>query len=388
MGMLSDIIADIRDATDEPATDAKYTDTKLLSLISKAVGHVWQDVNKHSVHKAVVRADLSITSGTSVYVLPPTMRHIIDLQWLNSDGTIRYRLYPGSTLNPVWPGLSFEGNTLRFTNGYEPDTSWTLRVIYTPSGYVSLAEGPITSVTNDAANNNCTVVLNATVTDGVLDYRPSAYAGCIFRLLTAIYLPASSTIQDRLVTAWDPDTRTLTLEPAFDEVVATASGSYGAFAGGTTPVTADAEIFTDSMVGRNLRTNDGSLYVIASVTSSTVVEVTGDASGETDDETIEVLSTRFPAAAATYEIVPMGVDDLVWPVALYVARFINGVNGDRDRYALANTLYIQAVRDVRLQETHYETLRGTVFNISHVRTNSIDGPQQRLDGGAASFCGC
>lgn len=59
----------------------------------------------------------------------------------------------------------------------------------------------------------------------------------------------------------------------------TVKVSGGAFSGGETPVTATAESFHPLMVGKDLVITDEATFRVASYTSTTVVKVTGDASG-------------------------------------------------------------------------------------------------------------
>jgi len=113
---------------------------------------------------------------------------------------------------PTAPNITFEGNILRFLS--DPTTDYTIRLHAVPSGYVELNRGPVTSITNDLVANTCAVVIPAAPTVGVLDQRPNAYAGCMFRLLTAGGLGAGI-VQDRVVQSYDPFTRTFTLAPAY-----------------------------------------------------------------------------------------------------------------------------------------------------------------------------
>lgn len=85
------------------------------------------------------------------------------------------------------------------------------------------------------------------------------------------------------------------LHPTADFVIwATATGTAGVPAkdNGTSTVTTTAATFYDTMVGFNLVFGtSGNSYPIASYTSSTVVVVTGDASGEADAQTVTVTAT-------------------------------------------------------------------------------------------------
>lgn len=65
-------------------------------------------------------------------------------------------------------------------------------------------------------------------------------------------------------------------------------------AAGASTVTVDSDTFYDNMVGRNLAfTASGNTYPIESYTSATVVDVTGDASGEAADDTVTVSELGY-----------------------------------------------------------------------------------------------
>jgi hypothetical protein len=100
-----------------------------------------------------------------------------------------------------------------------------LRVTFVPSGCVKLHTASIDTDDDDDDTGNitngtttATVVLptqtniNATGA-GTLDLRPNAYGGSIFRVLAA---GTANYVQERLITAYDVTTRTLTLSPQFD----------------------------------------------------------------------------------------------------------------------------------------------------------------------------
>lgn len=212
MSFLSETITNIRENTDEPADSAKFTDARLVSLISRAFGHVFTDINRISKHKTVVRYDLSILPNVSIYALPPTMKRIVDIQRVDSSGNIVQRYEPSSSLNPAWPGFAFEGSNLVFMNGYTPTESYTLRIMYNPTGFVDLCTGAVTTITN--GTTSASVVVNGSPTTGTLDLRENAYAGHVFRMLTCGGTGAGMVI-DRIITAYDPQTQTFTVSPAY-----------------------------------------------------------------------------------------------------------------------------------------------------------------------------
>jgi len=82
-----------------------------------------------------------------------------------------------------------------------------------PTGDVRLHCGEAGAIDNTTSTESCTVVLEATpTTHGVLDNRPNAYAGSVFRVLSA---STNNYVQERIISAYDVATRTATLRPAF-----------------------------------------------------------------------------------------------------------------------------------------------------------------------------
>jgi len=312
MPFIAEVITQIRDETDEPSTNAKYTDAKLVNYISKAFSCVWNDINRVSKHVVVVQFDITVTTDKSTYVLPPTAGRIIDLQWIATDGTTIYQYFNTSShKQPTAPGMVLDGNTIRFQT--TPPDAFTLRVLFAPSGLVHLHYGTdadsVTSITNSTSNENCVIVVKSAPTAGTRDLRDNAYAGCIFRLLTA-GVGGAGMIQDRVIRAYDPQTYTFTVAPEYE--------------------TAD------------------------------LPTVTG----------------------ATYEITPLMADDLAWPVSLYVSRHLVALEGDRPRYSLINTEYNRAIREVRLREALFDTIRGSFMNVSTIRSpHVINAELGRIDTG-------
>jgi hypothetical protein len=122
--------------------------------------------------------------------------------------------------------------------------------------------------------------------------------------------------------AADFSTRTLTagLNPSFrprmrgrDAYVRIQNTVAGTVSGtpskdnGTTTITATADIFVATMVGSTFTFDtSGTSYVIASHTSATVIVVTGDASGETADDTFTITGGRWALEFMEAEVKPGG----------------------------------------------------------------------------------
>jgi len=205
----------IRRYADEPSTNAKYSDSNVYDEIAMAFSKVWQSITRNTRHPAVVSYDVTVTVDTEVYVLPPTLSRILDMAWVDATtNEVTEWIRPSERLAPTYPHITFEGNIIRFMHNQGPIANFTLRLWAKPTGWVALHRGAPTSITNDTSSNNCAIVLPATPTIGTLDHRPNAYAGCIFRLLTASD-DGAGIVQDRVITAYDASTRTLTVEPAY-----------------------------------------------------------------------------------------------------------------------------------------------------------------------------
>ncbi len=215
---LAACIARIREYTSEPSSNAKFTDAVLCKSISQAFSEVWSDLTRIRSNKIGVRFDLSIVTGTTEYILPPTLGRIVDMQELNTSGNIVRRHSPSHHRQEAFPGFLFEGNVLRLQD--DPNDSYTLRLIAEPSNFVWLCNGTVTTITNDTTNNDCDIVIPAAPTTGTLDQRPNSYAGCVFRLLTSSGSGAGI-IQDRTVKSYTPSTRTLVVLPDYDDVPTT-----------------------------------------------------------------------------------------------------------------------------------------------------------------------
>lgn len=304
MGFLARSLARIRLATDEPSINAKYTDATLIGYIESAYAVVLADVNRMSKRPVVVRYDIAVGTAQTIYTLPPTVGSIVDIQWLDTAGNIVCRHQPTSLVNPSWPGITLEANTIRFLQ--TPTSAYTLRICFVPTGCVHLHDGTASTITNSLTAFNCTIILAATPTTGSLDKRPNAYVGSLLHILTAT---TNDYPQLRLITAYDCTTRTATLEPNFTAAL---------LPGGAT---------------------------------------------------------------VTYEIAPIFAEQIDTAIPLWVAQYVAGMEGFADRAGLLQSQYERAIRQIRLAETHYDTLRQHGFEIvsTHAPGSTL-GEMERLDG--------
>lgn len=415
MPFLADCIADIRRATDEPATNPKYTAAILEDMISKAYSGVWQDINRLSRRKTVVRLDLGITANIDAYVLPPTCTRIIDMQQLDTAGNVLSRFNPSSHLNPIWPGMVYEGNTLYFQD--PPVSSWTLRILYEPSGFVWIHDGALLNVDDDAGTvNRCRLALANVPANGTLDLRENAYAGCILRILSVppvgppvwSYLGTGGGavvaagaafngvyeyggvdangiqwyhLDNGLFLWYQLGITTWYITPVIGVV---GANHYIQNAANADPVAAPATyagvgIYAGDTVtlAAGAITNIERDRLIRSYNHLSRVATVQPAYGYRPAELV-------PPATSEYEVLPILCDELEYPIALRVAQTIVAQQGDKERFNTQALEYQNCIRDVRLRESHFETILGAHFNIATVRSSDVIRSRMgRTDAGRA-----
>jgi hypothetical protein len=306
---LARTISRIRLATDEPANDAKYSDSVLTTYIESAFAHVYQEISRVSTHPIVTFVDVDITDDQQYYALPATVGKIIDIKRLNSSDEYLYHLTPSATRNPVWPGIQLMGRTLYLQD--DPDESYTIRIWYLPDGCVHLHYGDTESITNNDSSSETTggvpayaaeIELDGDTTNGSIDYRPNAYVGCTLRFLhTDTGAPAANhdLTEERLITAYDADSYTVTVKPHFD------------------------------------------------------------------NDTLYSLST---GESLTYEIAPPFAEQLDLAIALYVSRYIKAIEQDQKGYSLMETEYNRIIRSLRLSESNYQNIIAKAMQPSNVQS--------------------
>ncbi len=106
-------------------------------------------------------------------------------------------------------------------------------------------------------------------------------AACIKRGLRNFYFPPR--VENRAAHRWSFLRPQATLTIWDDLITADAVTATISYSSPVSTVTASEAAFYPSMVGKNLVTASENSYVIAGYTSSTVITVTGDASGDTGD---------------------------------------------------------------------------------------------------------
>lgn len=216
MAWLADLYTRVRHWTDEPATNAKFTDAKLYDLVRSSYARLFPDIMANDEGSFVVRHDITLVDNQQVYVLPPNVGTILRLAQYDADTDIpTWELLPDTLLNPTGYGFTIEGNTIRLLQRQAWDGE-VLRLLYIPNG----ESKPHTGVTNSGGSTVNAIELATSPTAGTLDLRPNAYAGCFVRLTGGTSCP----YEERYITAYDNSTRLATVSPAF--TVAPVSMNY------------------------------------------------------------------------------------------------------------------------------------------------------------------
>lgn len=217
---LTRAIAKVRQSTDEPASNAKYTDVEIIEHLEESYMLILSEINRNSRTPAVARITKTIVSGTTTYVLPHTVGSVHGI-YKGSAGGGKVFYDSRSKYNPLGRGMWLENQTLHIqtTDMYGSGTELTIE--YIPSGIARLHNGVCTLNTAGTI-----VTFGATPNAGTLDTHHEAYAGCVFRCLgvdgTTI---EGNYLQERVITAYDETTRKATLDAPLSPIPTTDNGN-------------------------------------------------------------------------------------------------------------------------------------------------------------------
>ena len=209
-------IEDVRENTDEPIINAKYTDARVIRQLEKAYIIVLNEKNRNDQTPATVKQTITIASGVTEYVLPYVMGTFLGLYSRSDSGTKYY--YNGRGMyNPFGRGMWIEGHTLHIQSVGSFGVGTELIAEWIPNGVARLHNGTCT------LNADGTIAtLGATPNAGTLDTHVQAYAGSIFRILdidgdtvTGDYM------QERVISSYDHTKRQATLDVALNPVPTT-----------------------------------------------------------------------------------------------------------------------------------------------------------------------
>ncbi len=205
------VLERIRFYTDDADGDAKYTNDYLVRhVIMPCTVEVITQLNLDADNPILATFSVVPESGVSNYLLPPDIQMVLQISKRDSNGNLLWDAYPRGTLNPSGPGFYFDGNTLVLKP--LPISTDSFDITYIPAGGANMVlcdTGTTFARTGSGSTAVDTVTLPASPTYGTVDHRPNAYVGSIVRVL------ASSLWEERVCTAYNYATRTLTVRTPF-----------------------------------------------------------------------------------------------------------------------------------------------------------------------------
>lgn len=217
---LNRAITDVREAIDEPTTDAKYTDARLVELLEKSYILVLNEINRTNQTPAVVRQEITVASDTTEYFLPYNLGSVYAIYTEGTDGS-RVFYHSRSRRNFQGQAVWVEGKTLRLQSAEALAIGTTLIVEWIPSGVARLHQGTCT-----ISSDGKTVTMGATPETGTLDTHRNGYGGGLLRILGVDGTTVTGNyIQERNITDHDETTRELTLDVALSPVPTTDDGN-------------------------------------------------------------------------------------------------------------------------------------------------------------------
>ena len=220
---LERLIALVRMYADEPTVDAKYADADLILMLEAAFQQVLFDINTCNDSPIVVRHNITLASGSELFVLPPNVEQVLQIAKIDTvTGLPEWWIRPGSKYG-MCPIVQIEGRTLRLAPKWNGEDC-TVQIKFVPTGEVRLHYGTAQTATST------TVRLAATPTLGSLDTRENAYVGSLLRIVSAT---TNGYVQERPISAYSRATLDATLEspltgvPAGGDVVYEIVPTYG-----------------------------------------------------------------------------------------------------------------------------------------------------------------
>jgi len=203
-------LAKIREQVDEPALNAKYSDTTLIALMEQKYPEILGEINRNSQTPVVARTTVTYDGTTEDYMLPSTIGTIVAIYTLESTGYKTFYESMGQ-YNTAGRGIWLEGNNLHVQSGIL-NTNTVITIESLPSGIARLCNGTCT-----IASDGLSATLPVSALVGTRDLHEEAYNGSVFRLLRSTE-SAYDTIQDRLITSYDALTRVATFDKALSPI--------------------------------------------------------------------------------------------------------------------------------------------------------------------------
>lgn len=194
------IIARVREETNEPSVDPKFTDARLVHRIQDAYADIIMGLNTNRDDAVVASINVSFANGSTLFLLPPTLGEIIAVGLINSTtGLLDWEILPGSRTRIGGPGFVIEENMIRLLPTWQGADN-TVTIKYLPSGPFSMHYGTA------AASAAASLTLASTPTLGDRDTRANAYVGAVVRLVS----DSNNIVQERTIATYDNTTRVIT----------------------------------------------------------------------------------------------------------------------------------------------------------------------------------
>lgn len=212
--MIDRLVQLVRQNTDEPVADAKYTVADLLGRIEAAFQEILADLNCNRDDPLLVRHPVMLEEGSNLFLLPPNVEQIVRLAELDdTTGLPAWQMVPGSSARVGGPGFRVEGRMLRLDPNWLGATREVV-LMYVPNGDFRLHYGTTVEVQEDS------LVLAATPAQGERDTRENAYVGAVVRVIDG----GRGLMQERFIRSYDWVSRRAAVEPGFDPVPPHESG--------------------------------------------------------------------------------------------------------------------------------------------------------------------
>jgi len=194
-GFLRTVIDRTRGYLDDPEIDAKYDDAFMVKhIISPSFASIASRINNSSSQTITMWIPFPLTSGTAHYQLPPCVGEVWRIGERDDNLTVTREAVPRSEYHVRGMNWKVEGNTITFTPA--PDQSYSdMELQFMHNGEIApfVATGTL-----NASKDTVTIAISATPSLGIMDRRPSAYAGNILRLL-----PTNGVVEERLIESWE-----------------------------------------------------------------------------------------------------------------------------------------------------------------------------------------
>jgi len=360
-GFLTRTISNVRDMLDEPDTNAKWTDAKIIKYIEAAYAMVFSDLNRGQQNPLLVPYDITSTTSSEDmwYDLPPTVGAIPQITLLDSGGNYMSAIDFHGLHNPYGQGIKVMHHGLFIKKGAVP-TGNQIRVEYVPSGTARLHEGTTTNnigATRTAHATYCTTT--------------------VIVFLNVNYLtefPVGSWIKNSASTTWH-------------QVSSVAMGNGGDGDGNDDTVVTMATAATSSWDGLTIQAfyNDrlvlmatptvGALDNRSQAYAGSILRILGTDGGHdfVSDRVVDTYNntTRIamllwdwqtgPSGTVTYEMAPMMDSVLDLPISMYVSKVIAGIEGDNRRVVTIGGNYREMMRTLRLTHMDYHGYMGNLF---------------------------